>query len=190
MIKDIAETQANSRAKSDQLILIIGGALTFFAALIRIYLRTTIKPSWPRSIRPVARRDLFLAGAAAVGTHCGSRICCAPAGCGRRIPIRRGVGARWITYTLLMLVVAVIVASCCPRNTRWACSARWAICCRHHADRDQRSSTSSLRCSIILLSLFSPNIQAGRPLTARRPNRSRRRTPGTPPPSCPSSCSR
>ena len=40
IIKDVAEAQANSRQSLISLILIIGGGLTFFAALIRIYLRT------------------------------------------------------------------------------------------------------------------------------------------------------
>ena len=64
--------------------------------------------------RSVARGDLFLSGAGALSR---TRLNLLRSGwVWERVPIGRSVGARWITYTLLLLVAAVIIALVLPTH--------------------------------------------------------------------------
>ena len=112
LIKDMAEAQANSRQSLISLILIIGGVLTFFAALIRIYLRTNNQTGLAAQYGLWHVVIYFLLGLLLLGRM---RLSLLRAGwVWERIPMTGRVGGRWITYTLLMLVAAVIVAIVLP----------------------------------------------------------------------------
>ncbi len=112
LIKDVAEAQVNSQQSLISLILMIGGVLTFFAALIRIYLRTNNQTGLAAQSGLWHVIIYFLLGLLLLGRM---RLSLLRAGwVWERIPMRGSVGRHWITYTLLMLGVAVIVAVVLP----------------------------------------------------------------------------
>ena len=183
LIKDMAEAQANSRQNLISMILIIGGVLTFFAALIRIYLRTnnqTELAAQPYGLWHVI--IYFLLGLLLLGRL---RLSLLRSGwVWERIPMTGGVGGRWITYTLLMLVAAVLVAIVLPTQYSLGLLGTLGYLLSGLVQIVQALIYFIAFLIVSFLSLFFPNIEAGQPLTGTLPQPTAPlATPGTPPPS-------
>ena len=182
LIKDMAEAQANSRQSLISLILIIGGVLTFFAALIRIYLRTNNQTELAAQSGLWHVVIYFLLGLLLLGRM---RLSLLRAGwVWERIPMTGSVGGRWITYTLLMLVAAVIVAIVLPTQYSLGLLGTLGYLLSGLIQIVQAIIYFIAFLIIAFLSLFFPNIEAGKPLTNTLPKPTTPLvTPGTPPPS-------
>jgi hypothetical protein len=181
MIKDVAEAQANSRQSLISLILIIGGMLTFFAALIRIYLRTNDQTALAAQYGLWHVVTYFLLGLLLLGRL---RLSMLRAGwVWERIPITGSVGGRWITYTLLMLVVAVIVAVVLPTQYSLGLLGTLGYLLSGLIQIIQAIIYFIAFLIVSFLSLFFPQIES-KPLTGMLPKPTTPLvTPETPPPS-------
>ena len=182
LIKDSAETQANSRQSLISLILIIGAALTFFAALIHSYLRANDQAELAASFGLWHVVIYFLLGLLLLGR---TRLSMLRAGwVWERIPLAGHVGRRWITYTLLMLVVAVLVAAVLPTQYSLGLLGTLGYLLSGLIQIIQAIVYFITFLIISFLSLFFPNIEGGKPLTGMLPNPTTPLVaPGTPPPS-------
>ncbi len=108
IIKDVAEAQVSSRQSLITFTAIIGVVLAFFAALIH----TSPQPerAAPYSLWHVL--VYFLLALILIGR---TRLALLRAGwMWENVPIGRGVGGRWITYIVLLLIVALSVAVVLP----------------------------------------------------------------------------
>lgn len=181
MIKDVAETQANSRQSLISLILMIGGVLTFFAALIRIYLRTNNQTDLAAQSGLWHVVIYFLLGLLLLGRM---RLSMLRAGwMWERIPVLGSVGGRWITYTLLMLVVAVIIAIVLPTQYSLGLLGTLSYLLSGLIQIIQAIIYFIAFLIFSFLSLFFPHME-GKPLTNTLPKPTTPLiTPGTPPPS-------
>jgi hypothetical protein len=182
LIKDIAEAQANSRQNLVSLILIIGGVLTFFAALIRIYLRTNHQAELAAQYGLWHVVIYFLQGLLLLGRM---RLSLLRAGwVWERIPMAGSVGGRWITYTLLMLVAAVLVAIVLPTQYSLGLLGTLGYLLTAIIQIVQAIFYFIAFLIVSFLSLFFPNIGEGKPLTSTLPQPpAPLATPDTPPPS-------
>ncbi len=181
MIKDVAETQANSRQSLISLILMIGGVLTFFAAFIRIYLRTNNQTDLAAQSGLWHVIVYFLLGLLLLGRL---RLSLLRAGwVWERIPLAGNVGGRWITYTLLMLVAAVIVAIVLPTQYSLGLLGTLSYLLTGLIQIVQAIIYFIAFLIISFLSLFFPTME-GKPLTSTLPKPPTSLvTPNTPPPS-------
>jgi hypothetical protein len=167
MIKDVAEAQANARQSLVSLILIIGGVLTFFAALIRIYLRTSNQTGLAASYGLWHVVIYFLLGLLLLGRM---RLSWLRSGwVWERIPMTGHVGGRWVTYTLLMLVAAVLVAIVLPTQYSLGLLGTLGYLLSGLIQIVQMIIYFIAFLIVSFLSLFFPNIEAGRPLTDTLP---------------------
>jgi hypothetical protein len=182
LIKDVAEAQANSRQSLISLMLIIGAALTFFAALIRIYLRTNPPTELAAQSGLWHVLIYFLLGLLLLGRM---RLSLLRSGwVWERMPMTGNVGGRWITYTLLMLVAAVLVAIVLPTQYSLGLLGTLGYVLSGLIQIIQAIVYFIAFLIVAFLSLFFPNIQGGRPLTSTLPQPAAPlTTPGTPPPS-------
>jgi hypothetical protein len=182
MIKDVAEAQINSRQSLISLILIIGGVLIFFAALIRIYLRTNDQTALAAQYGLWHVVIFFLLGLLLLGRM---RLSLLRAGwVWERIPMTGSVGGRWITYTLLMLVGAVIVAIVLPTQYSLGLLGTLGYLLSGLIQIIQTIIYFIAFLIISFLSLFFPQMQGDKPLTDTLPKPTTPLvTPGTPPPS-------
>jgi hypothetical protein len=112
IIREVAAAQVEVRQGLIMFTLILGVVLTFLAGLLRLYLRTTDQAdagSLPGLWHIVIY--FFLALVLFSRTH----LNLLRAGwLWEKVPIRRKVGACWITYTVLLLAIAVIIAVVLP----------------------------------------------------------------------------
>jgi hypothetical protein len=167
LIKDVAEAQANSRQSLISLILIIGGVLTFFAALIRIYLRTTDQTALAAAYGLWHVVIYFFLALLLLGRM---RLSMLRAGwVWERIPLTGRVGGRWITYTLLMLVAAVMVAIVLPTQYSLGLLGTLGYLLSGLIQIMQAIIYFIAFLIVSFLSLFFPQIQAGKPLTGMLP---------------------
>ena len=182
LIKDVAEAQANSRQSQISLMLIIGAALTFFAALIRIYLRTNHPTELAAQSGLWHVLIYFLLGLLLLGRM---RLSMLRSGwVWERMPMTGNVGGRWITYTLLMLVAAVLVAIVLPTQYSLGLLGTLGYVLSGLIQIIQAIIYFIAFLIVAFLSLFFPTIQGGRPLTSTIPQPAAPlATPGTPPPS-------
>jgi hypothetical protein len=112
VIQEMAEAQVEVRRELITFTLIVGVALTFLAGLLRLYLRTN--PQADTGLL-VGLWHIVIYFFLALVLFSRTRLNLLRSGwVWDRVPIRRGVGARWISYTLLLLTIAVIVAVVLP----------------------------------------------------------------------------
>lgn len=182
LIKDVAEAQTNARQSLISLILMIGGALAFFAALIRIYLRTSNQTELAAQYGLWHVIIYFVLALLLLGRL---RLSLLRSGwVWERIPMTGGVGGRWITYTLLILAVAVVVAIVLPTQYSLGLLGTLGYLLSGLIQIVQAIIYFIAFLIISFLSLFFPNIEGGKPLTRTLPQPTTPLvTPGTPPPS-------
>jgi hypothetical protein len=112
IIQEIAESQVAVRRDLIMFTLIVGVALTFLAGLLRLYLRTN--PQADTGLL-VGLWHIVIYFFLALILFSRTRLNLLRSGwVWEKVPIARGVGTRWITYTLLLLTVAVAVAVVLP----------------------------------------------------------------------------
>jgi hypothetical protein len=112
VIQDIAESQVAIRRDLIALTLIAGVGLTFLAGLLRLYLRTNPQADTGSL---VGLWHIVIYFFLALILFSRTRLNLLRSGwVWEKVPIARGVGTRWITYTLLLLAVAVVVAVVLP----------------------------------------------------------------------------
>jgi hypothetical protein len=182
MIKDVAEAQANSRQNLIGMLLVIGGLLTFFAALIRIHLRTNNQTELAASYGLWHVVIYFLLGLLLLGRMRLSTL--RASWVWERIPMTGQVGGRWITYTLLMLVVAVIVAIVLPTQYSLGLLNTLGYLLSGLIQIVQTIIYFIVFLIVAFFSLFFPNIGEGKPLTDLLPKPTAQLgSPDTPPPS-------
>ena len=114
IIREVAAEQVEIRQDLIRLILIIGVALTFLAGLLRLYLRTTNQAD-ASALAGLWHIVLYFFLALVLFSR--TRLNLLRSGwVWEKMPIRQNVGARWITYTVLLLAVAVTVALLLPTH--------------------------------------------------------------------------
>ncbi len=114
LIKDLAETRVNARQSLITRALIIGVALAFLAGLTNIYLHESDQaaPAASFGLWPVLAYFLL-----ALLLFSRTRLALLRVGwLWERLPVGRGVGSRWITYTLVILIGAALVAVLLPTH--------------------------------------------------------------------------
>jgi hypothetical protein len=112
IIREAAEAQVEIRREMITFILIIGVALTFLAGLLRLYLRTNNQAE-AGSIIGLGHIVIYFFLSLVLFSR--TRLNLLRSGwVWEKVPIRRGVGVRWITYTVLLLAIAVFVALLLP----------------------------------------------------------------------------
>ncbi len=112
VIREVAEAQVEIRHGLITFTLIIGLALTFIAGLLQLYLRTNNQTAAP-SFAGLWHIVIYFFLALVLFSR--TRLNLLRSGwVWEKVPIGRKVGARWISYTVLLLAVAVIVAVILP----------------------------------------------------------------------------
>jgi hypothetical protein len=112
IIREVAATQVEIRRELITFLMIVGVVLTFLAGLLRLYLRTT---NQLESGGLVGLGHIVIYFFLALVLFSRTRLNLLRSGwVWERVPIRPGVGARWISYTVLLLAIAVVVALVLP----------------------------------------------------------------------------
>ncbi len=112
IIREVAAEQVEIRQDLIKVILIIGVALTFLAGLLNLYRHSTNEAD-ASALASLWHIVLYFFLALVLFSR--TRLNLLRSGwVWEKVPIGRKVGARWITYTMLLLAVAVIVALLLP----------------------------------------------------------------------------
>lgn len=112
VIHEVAQAQVDSRKGLISFILLLGVALTFLAGLLRIHLRSTTQVEVP-ALYGLWHVVIYFFLALVLVSR--TRLNLLRSGWQwEKVPIGHGVGARWITYTLLLLGAALIIALVLP----------------------------------------------------------------------------
>ena len=112
VIHAVAQEQFESRRSLISFVVILGVALTFLAGLLRVHLRSTNQIE-PPGLYGVWHVVIYFFLALVLFSR--TRLNLLRSGwVWERVPIGRRVGAHWITYTLLLLAIAVISALVLP----------------------------------------------------------------------------
>jgi hypothetical protein len=112
IIQEIAEAQVETRREFITFILIGGVALTFLTGLLRLYLRTNPQATEAASY---GLGHIVVYFFLALVLFSRTRLSLLRSGWSwEHVPIGQSVGARWITYTVLLLAVTVLVALVLP----------------------------------------------------------------------------
>ncbi len=107
IIREVAATQVEIRHELIMFIMIVGMALAFLVGLLRLHLRTS---NQAEAAALVGLGHIVVYFFLALVLFSRTRLNLLRSGwVWEKVPIRRGVGARWITYTVLLLVIAVII---------------------------------------------------------------------------------
>ena len=108
--RDVSAAQTESRQEVIRFVLIVGAALAFFAALLNVYLRTSAVAAESYGLWHVL--IYFLLGLILVSR---TRLLLLRAGwTWENIPVSAGVGGHWLTYTLILLSIAMVAAVLLP----------------------------------------------------------------------------
>lgn len=112
IIREVAEAQVETRRELIRFTLMGGVALTFLAGLLRLYLRTS---SSTVEVPAYGLGHVVVYFFLALVLFSRTRLNLLRSGWSwERVPIGREVGARWITYTVLLLAATVLVALVLP----------------------------------------------------------------------------
>jgi hypothetical protein len=112
VIHEAAQAQVEIRRELITFTMIVGVALTFLAGLLRLYLRTDGR-SDEAALYGLWHIVIYFFLALVLFSR--TRLNLLRSGwVWEKVPIGRGVGARWITYTVLLLAVAVVIALLLP----------------------------------------------------------------------------
>ncbi len=112
IIREVAATQVEIRRELITFLIIVGVALTFLAGLLRLYLRTN---NVAEAGTLVGLGHIVVYFFLALVLFSRTRLNLLRSGwVWEKVPIRRGVGTRWISYTMLLLAIAVIIALLLP----------------------------------------------------------------------------
>ena len=107
-----AQEQLESRHRLISFVVILGAALVFLAGLLRVHWRSTYQTA-PPVLYGVGQVVVYFFLALVLFSR--TRLNLLRSGwVWEKVSMRRGVGARWITYTVLLLMVAVIIALLLP----------------------------------------------------------------------------
>ena len=181
IIKDVAEAQVNARQSLIRLSLIIGGLLIFFAALVRVHLRNNDQPVLPAQSGLWHVIIYFVLGLLLLGRLRLSLL--RASWVWERIPTTGSVGGHWITFTLLILVVAVIVAVVLPTQYSLGLLGTLGYLLTILIQIIQTMIYFIVFLVVSFISLFIPQIQ-GKPLPKTLPQPTTPFvSPNTPPPS-------
>jgi Domain of unknown function (DUF4129) len=112
VIHTVAQEQFDSQRSLVSFVVILGAALVFLAGLLRVHWRSTYQTA-PPALYGMWHVIVyfFLALLLFSRTHLNLLR---SGWIWEKMPIARGVGTRWITYTLLLLTIAVIIALLLP----------------------------------------------------------------------------
>jgi hypothetical protein len=112
VIHEVAQAQVEIRQSLILLTLIIGVALTFLAGLLRLNLRTNPQAG-EAAVNGLGHVVVYFFLALVLFSR--TRLNLLRSGWSwERVPIGRGVGTRWITYTVLLLAAVVSIAVVLP----------------------------------------------------------------------------
>jgi hypothetical protein len=112
VIHEAAQAQAESRQSLISFVVVLGVALTFMAGLLRVHLRSNNQIE-PPVLYGVWHVVIYFFLALVLFSR--TRLKLLRSGwMWERVPLGRSVGARWITYTVLLLAAAVIIALLLP----------------------------------------------------------------------------
>ncbi|HTP08952.1 MAG TPA: DUF4129 domain-containing protein [Anaerolineae bacterium] len=112
VVHEIAAEQVESRRSLISFIVILGVVLTFLAGLLRVHWRST-QPSDPPGLYGIWHLIIYFFLALVLFSR--TRLNLLRSGwIWERVPLGQRVGARWITYTVLLLTAAVIIAVLLP----------------------------------------------------------------------------
>jgi hypothetical protein len=112
IIREVAEEQVQIRRDLIMFTMIIGVALTFLAGLLRMYRRTSHLPD-EAALYGLGHIVIYFFLALVLFSR--TRLNLLRSGwVWEKVPIGHKVGARWITYTVLLLIAAAIIALLLP----------------------------------------------------------------------------
>ncbi len=112
IIREVAEAQVEIRRGLIGFTLIGGVALTFLAGLLRLYFRTNPQAT---EVASYGLGHVVVYFFLALVLFSRTRLNLLRSGwLWEKVPIGRSVGARWVTYTVLLLAVTVLVAMVLP----------------------------------------------------------------------------
>jgi hypothetical protein len=112
VIHEIAQGQVESRRSLISFVVILGVALVFLAGLLRIHWRSSYQIA-PPGLYGVWHVVIYFFLALVLFSR--TRLNLLRSGwTWERVPMGRSVGTHWITYTLLLLAIAVIIALVLP----------------------------------------------------------------------------
>jgi Domain of unknown function (DUF4129) len=181
IIREVAETQVEIRRELITFSLIIGVALTFLAGLLRLYLRTNNQAA-TAALAGLWHIVLYFFLALVLFSR--TRLNLLRSGwVWEKVPIRQGVGARWVTYTVLLLAIAVIIALLLPTQYSLGLLGTLGYIVQIIIAVIQLIIFAIATLLYFLLSLFAPNIQRPeRPEPPLMPPPQLPQTPSAPPP--------
>jgi hypothetical protein len=157
IIRETAAVQVEIRRELITFLMIVGVALAFLAGLLRLYLRTTHQLE---SGRLIGLGHIVIYFFLALVLFSRTRLNLLRSGwVWERVPIRRGVGARWITYTVLLLAIAVIVALLLPTQYSLGLLGTLGYILQTIIALIQLVVFAIVSLIYALLSLFMPNLQ-------------------------------
>lgn len=112
IVREVAAAQVEIRREMIAFIVIIGVIFAFLAGLLRVYARTSTLPA-AESTGGLGHIVIYFSLALVLISR--TRLNLLRSGwVWEKVPIRRGVGTRWITYTVLLLAGTVIIALVLP----------------------------------------------------------------------------
>jgi hypothetical protein len=114
IIREAAASQVEFRQQLITFLMVIGLTLTFLTGLLRVYLRTNAQAE-AAGLNGLGHVVVYFFLSLVLFSR--TRLNLLRSGwVWERVPIRQGVGSRWITYTLLLLAIAVVVALVLPTS--------------------------------------------------------------------------
>ena len=157
IIREAAEAQVEIRRELITFTMIVGVALTFLAGLLRLYLRTN---NQAEAGAPGGLAHVMIYFFLALVLFSRTRLNLLHSGwVWERVPIGRGVGARWITYTLLMLTAAVLFALVLPTQYSLGLLGTLSYILQFLVTVVQAIFFLIVTLLYMLFSLFVPNLQ-------------------------------
>jgi hypothetical protein len=181
IIREAAANQMEFRQQMITFIVIIGVALTFLAGLLEVYLRTKYQLAGGMLVN-LGHIVIYFFLALVLLSR--TRLNLLRSGwVWERIPIRSGVGARWISYTVLLLAGALLVALVLPTQYSLGLLGTLGVILELIVSVVQLIFFAIATLLYALLSLFMPNLpEADRPQPPPLPQPQLPQTPNTPMP--------
>jgi hypothetical protein len=181
IVREAAANQMEFRLQMITFLMVIGVALTFLAGLLQVYLRTAYQLEGGTLVNLGHIVIYFFLMLVLLSR---TRLNLLRSGwVWERIPIRAGVGARWISYTLLLLAGAMFVALVLPTQYSLGLLGTLGMILELIVSIAQTIFFIIATLLYALLSLFMPNLQApARPQPKATPLPQLPQTSNAPPP--------